>query len=848
MSTLKKAFKSPSNLFSPSFFWLWNDKLDFEAIKRQIDDMHAHGIRALCPHPFPKAFRPGTMPSEMEPDYLTPGFMKVVAKVMDYAKSLGMHVWLYDEGGWPSGGACGKIIAQDKERFSKRSLVLNDKGELVEVRPDYHPEISAPYPSVIEPGVTELFIKLTHEAYRKAIGNHFGKTTLMTFTDEPNMDGCEDGKIINWCSDFAEEFEKRKGYDIRPYLKKILLNKELDKRPQKPLARVRIDFFDVRADLFLERYMLPLRDWCHANGMLSSGHLNGENQPSGNTRFGYGHILRSLRAFDVPGVDVIWRQLFPGKERIKYVQQGARDTEVNNFNPCFPKYASSVAHQNGGKYVLSESLAVYGNGTTPLDIKWVMDYQLVRGINIFVLSAYSMNVRGGRMGSPGIHFGPQHPYWEFMQPLFTYLERVGSMMAQGRPDVKIAVLYDVRAIWAGGKDAQTAIKWHHYIAERLLHQGCDFDFVDDDQLGDALITKDKCLRIGKMKYQAVVLPTYKWLKQEAIAKLECFKKQGGLVCHAPRFDYEGYSEYFGELVAVEENMHTFCFCPFHPRVLPKNKKELDKEMKGWSGEEYALTTKSDALRVTKRVTNTHAIYFFTNQLMVPVDAWFRFKEEAPVSYCDPETGEFVLVADKQQPFKWSFSPAGSALFLIGKPLAPSKKTIPLSFNSAAKPVFTLKSGWTLQMRRKHYVGKDSFVIEDTPDAPVQPVELGDWRPVFGDEFSGSAFYRNSFRSKEAYDGWLDLGKVHHCAKVIFNGKQLPLKFFGPHTYRIHVRKDLNKLEIIVANSLLNATAPEHVQYYIKENFPPESPYIWRFRAFNHDDQSSGLFGPVRILR
>ena len=33
----------------------------------------------------------------------------------------------------------------------------------------------------------------------------------MTFTDEPNMDGCEDGKIINWCSDFAEEFEKRKG-------------------------------------------------------------------------------------------------------------------------------------------------------------------------------------------------------------------------------------------------------------------------------------------------------------------------------------------------------------------------------------------------------------------------------------------------------------------------------------------------------------------------------------------------------------------------------------------------------------------------------------------------------------
>ena len=815
MPPLKQAFSSPRNIFSPSFFWLWNDKLDFEAIKHQIDDMHAHGIRALCPHPFPKAFRPGTMPSEMEPDYLTPGFMKVVAKVMDYAKSLGMHVWLYDEGGWPSGGACGKIIAQDKERFSKRSLVLDDKGELVEVRPDYHPEISAPYPSVIEPGATELFIKLTHEAYCKAIGEHFGKTTLMTFTDEPNMDGCVEGKIINWCSDFAEEFEKRKGYDIRPYLKKILLNKELDKRPPKPLERVRIDFFDVRADLFLERYMLPLRDWCHANRMLSSGHLNGENQPSGNTRFGYGHILRSLRAFDVPGVDVIWRQLFPGKEKIKYVQQGARDTEVNNFNPCFPKYASSVAHQNGGNYVLSESLAVYGNGTTPLDIKWVMDYQLVRGVNIFVLSAYSMNVRGGRMGSPGIHFGPQHPYWEFMQPLFTYLERVGSMMAQGRPDVKIAVLYDVRAIWVGGKEAEYAIKRHHRIAELLLKHGCDFDFIDDDQLAQAFVTKTHQLKIGKMLYDAVALPTAKWMKPQASDKVFRFGTQGGIVLDFARA-FHGHEWGTGTDLKILEKAPRTC-----------------------------IIEGSTAIRVTKRMNGSQAIYLLVNESMRPQKVRLTFAEKVAVQLCAPETGDFKPVASHDGALEWSFSPAASALFLIDSALPEYTSQ---SQQQSLQLFCTLKAGWTLQMRRNHYVGKDSFVMEDTPNAPIQPVELGDWRPVLGDEFSGSAFYRNSFRSKEAFDGWLDLGTVHHCAKVIVNGKPLPLKFFGPHTYPIHVRKGRNKLEIIVANSLLNATAPEHVQAYIKENFPPESPYMSRFRAFSQDDQSSGLFGPVRILR
>ena len=150
------------------------------------------------------------------------------------------------------------------------------------------------------------------------------------------------------------------------------------------------------------------------------------------------------------------------------------------------------------------------------------------------------------------------------------------------------------------------------------------------------------------------------------------------------------------------------------------------------------------------------------------------------------------------------------------------------------------------MRRRHFVGKDELEVEETQDAPIHKVDLGDWRPVLGEEFSGSAFYRNSFQSKRQYEAWLDLGKVHHCAKVIFNGELLPVKFTGPHRYQVKVKQGLNTLEIIVANSLLNATAPEHVQKYLRENFPPESPYAERLRHFNHDDQSSGLFGPVTI--
>ena len=798
MSILEKTLKSPRNIFSPSFFWLWNEKLDFEVLKAQIDDMRAHGIRALCPHPFPKAFRPGTMPSEMEPDYLTPAYMKIVSRVMDYAKSLGMHVWLYDEGGWPSGGACGKIIAMDEKRFANRNIELDGNGKVTVRLQSYQPEVSAPYPAVIEKGCTELFIRLTHEAYRKAIGKeHFGKTAFLTFTDEPNMAGCTEGLSFTWCSDFAEEFKKRKGYDIRRYMKRII--KE-GNHPSPRMKFVRIDYFDVRADLFLERYMLPIRDWCHANGLLSSGHLNGENQPIGNVRFGYGHILRALRAFDVPGVDVIWRQLYPNKEKLKYVQEGARDSEINNFNPCFPKYASSAAHQNGSNLVMSESLAVYGDGTTPEVIKWLMDYQFVRGVNIFVLSAYHLHVRGSRMGSPGIHFGPQHPYWEFMQPLVTYMERVGALLSLGKPEVRIALVYDVRAIWAGGEDAKMAIRYHHAYAKELLKYGCDFDFIDDDQLASATVHKDGTFTIGKMTYDTLAYTSEReWLQSKAHTTICRIIDNNGNILFKPSFVRH-----------------------YAPRTC------------GISG--------SYDIRVTKRVLGERKLFFLVNESQKNATVTIDFKEKGLVSLCDIERAEFTPIPSQAGIIRYSFPPSGSALFILD----PRKPECAVAEKSEPCHTRTLARGWTLQMRRRHSVGKDGYDIVDTPEAPIQPVSLGDWRPILGEEFSGSAIYRNSFRAKTSFDAILDLGRVHHCAQVIFNGKKLPGRFFGPHRYEIHVKRGVNSLEIIVANSLLNATSPAHVRQFLHETYPPPSPYERRFQAFSQDDKSSGLFGPVKI--
>ena len=55
---------------------------------------------------------------------------------------------------------------------------------------------------------------------------------------------------------------------------------------------------------------------------------------------------------DVPGVDAIWRQLFPGRPA--------------NY---FPRYAASAAHQNGGRFALSESFGIFGDSLSPSERK-----------------------------------------------------------------------------------------------------------------------------------------------------------------------------------------------------------------------------------------------------------------------------------------------------------------------------------------------------------------------------------------------------------------------------------------------------------------------------------------------
>jgi len=773
-------FASPDCLHSPAYFWLWNDVLDIAILRAQIDDMYAHGMRSICVHPFPRGFRSGKFQSRMSPDYMTDGYLAVFSNVVDHAAALGMNVWLYDEGGWPSGGACGQVAEADGAgRYQQRHMTVADGASPVLVVRPYE-ECRDDYPSVIEKGAAGEFIKLTHERYEPYVGRHFGKAIRLTFTDEPTMPR-ERGSMLPWTADFADEFRRRKGYDPMPHVSKMLVGG----RASDIVAAVwRLDYCDVASDLFAERYLDAIRGWDVSRGLMSSGHLNGEDVPEMAPSYGYGSLLRSYRAMSVPGVDVIWRQLFPETDSAQ-----ARC-------PPFPRYAASVAHQNGGALAMSESFGVFGDSMTPDQMKWVVDFQMVRGINMFVFGYYFLSSKGQWMLLFGPHGGPLAPWWEMERTFFRYVERMSALLASGIPVAEIAVYFDNRAFWLGGRESKAAAAMHYAAAVALDQMNCEYEFVDDDALAGAKVVNGR-LRVGAMAYSTLVLPSSKWMSDAAKAKLLDFKASGGVVLTGDRV-----AEVPLTCVVNGDGAHN--------------------------------------LRVAKRVNGNETLYFVVNEGIRWCDARLTFIEPGDVVLADPSSGDFVAVPRDGNVLRWSFPPCGSAAFVVG---ATPNRPAPAIYKTDGR---ILDSGWTIQRLVSHSLGDGDFEVLNVNEVPRSTV-LGDWRAVFGEHFSGCVSYACRFNCDRAEKMLLDIGKVCWTCEVRLNGEKLSGRFFGPFQWEVQTRPGENLLEVVVANTLANAMSNAARHDRAAAKYPPHPLYERRQSAFNLENHESGLFGPV-ILR
>lgn len=774
----------------PVYSWVWGTPLKKEEIAEQIQKFYDNDIKIIYVLPLPKNFRPAIMPTELEPDYLSEEYFELFSYAVECAVSLGMQLYIYDEGGWPSGSACGKVV--EKNPHLRRQVV-----EKLEKNPPYTPsenaiaafsggrrikpgeengeaiteyvrvpsvsKMSPPSPNLTEEGTTECFIELTHEAYKKHLGKDvLGKHITMFFTDEPGV------PALPWSENFDREFKQRYGYDMLDYLPQ-LADKEYKTEEEKKVA---CDYYDLLAERFARNYFLKLREWCRDNNVYSTGHLNGEDVTINCIKTNFVHALRQLRCFDVPGIDAIWRQIFPGQK--------------NHF---FPRLASSAASQIGSSMSITESFGVYGAGITFDQMRYVTMYQMVRGINIVNPLNMAYNLDGHFMTGERPYYDSIMPNWEHLREYNKYVAKMCYLMNLGKSDTDYAIYMPMRDMWAHGEEAEKAADNFDALAYYMEGKHCQFDIIDDDFLETAVMDNGT-LSTGDASYKTIVIPTCNRIPENSKKILSDFKRCGGEVIYSNA---------------------------------PENIKPTAK-----------INGKNTS--VLKKTLEDGKLYLIVNEDAQTDTITAEFEEKGNIYFLDAEKGGIYKIDSVNM----TFASGEGRVFLVTEKTYEAQE-----YREADKEIMTLTK-FEAKRISDFIIGENGF-IKTQYNEDYKKTELGDWQKIYGADFSGVVSYRTKFTLDKISAVKLYLGTVKYSCEVIINGESIGVCIANPFALWIDEKylKNENVLEIIVANTEANQYA--HTKAFDSWSEKDVGPYHNVSLEFEKETAEGGLIGPVKIL-
>jgi len=542
---VKKNWVSPPSEYGPEPYYGLNGPFTLDVARRDLDHMHQLGFRAVTVQ-----YGWG---SGMQ--YLSPEWFAFFRDFVAEAKKRDMRIWIVDDAGYPSGFAGGKFTS-DKPELRMQALVAAKSPVAAgsafdkQVSPDTvavtaisatgetqaipfsgdHTQWTAPAGSdwtvyvvehafrtsptrsdtnpkrtkdgtqsledYLDPAATAEYLSFTHDAYKRAVGEEFGKTILGFRGDEPDysLNG------LPWTPKFFATFEAKKGYDIRPYLAAFLQGREIKLTAQQ--LRARADYYDVFADMFRDGFFKPQAEWCKANGLEYQVHLNHEEMQI-DLAHSEGNFFRDMRFVQVPGIDSIWHQIWT-------------DTVSD-----FPRFASSAAHVYGHPRSFTESFAAYRPEPDVTMARYILNEQFVRGINLIEMMYYPSTATPGRGGPAAYMQDPQFP------ALTEYARRMSYMLSMGRPTAEVALLLPSESLWMADTTADnTFVSTERVLSEHQI----DFDIVDEDAIAGLLPLKGGAfVSISGNRYRTVLVPHADLLPSAVIERLHAFTEAGGHV-------------------------------------------------------------------------------------------------------------------------------------------------------------------------------------------------------------------------------------------------------------------------------------------------------------------------------
>jgi len=518
-AAILQAFADPPAGYRSAPLWVWNDLMTRDQIKRQLEDFKARGIGGAFIHPRPGLITP----------YLTDEWFSLCAYAVEVGKGLGLKIWLYDENSYPSGFAGGHVPAAmpDAARAGLRMRKYDgpppaglDPKPLVVLRRTltgmedvtgktfppgrdgttyfvFDVVHAAPSPwhggytyvDIMRKDVTEKFLDLTLNGYKRVIGKEFGLTVPGVFQDEAEISPAGGREAVNYTPALFQSFQARWGYDLRPDL--AALFEEVGN-----WKRVRHDFYATLLDLFIENWAKPYFADATDNNLIFTGHYweHAWPRPAGSpdnlSMADYAHM---------PGIDVLMNEF-----------SLAPDAQFGNARAV--REIRSSANQRGHERTMSETYGASGWDLTFADQKRIGDWEYALGVNFLNQHLSYATIMGARKRDHPLSFSEHEPWWEHYNTLADYFGRLSVAMSLGRQVTRVLVIEPTTTAWmyyspsAESEDFRTVGADFQAFVHLLEAEHIEYDLVSEKTLQEFGSVSHGKMNVGERSYGLIILP------------------------------------------------------------------------------------------------------------------------------------------------------------------------------------------------------------------------------------------------------------------------------------------------------------------------------------------------------
>ena len=200
------------------------------------------------------------------------------------------------------------------------------------------------------------------------------------------------------------------------------------------------------------------------------------------------------------------------------------------------KQAQSVKNQYGREAQVSE---LYGVTDWDCDFRTYKisgDWQAALGVTVRVPHLSWVSMKGMAKRDYPATFNYQAPWYKEYPWIENYFARVNTALTKGKADVKVAVIHPVESAWLAygpndlSSDEMTKLEANFdNITEWLLFGQMDFDYISESLLPTQVKESTGGLKVGKMEYDAIVLPALKTIRSTTLSILKDFASRGGKV-------------------------------------------------------------------------------------------------------------------------------------------------------------------------------------------------------------------------------------------------------------------------------------------------------------------------------